>query len=573
MSDASITPSGRRIPDGVRTKRTRLACDRCRRRKIKCDLKLPECSACVRAATACQRTERVRHGGRHSQGYLETLEAEVDQLEMLAHGINLPNPTSDALSPFILSTSGGSASTPGTATGTFDWSTLGELGADTSHPQLAYDIVSMIRAAAAVENSHPYHSRHPSRLLLDTEKVPIRIPITPATQPYLNTYFEQVNYALPFLDEGAIRNEFHKTVSTSGSRGCLSPRLLMALALGARLSSLADHVTNYHSVGFYLTTMESLSFSNNASESLEMVQLLLLLTLYSMFTTSGGSTWHFMGLALQTCVKLGFHQDSRRLFHDAVSEQESAVFWSAYILDRCLSIALGRPFGLSDFDITVPPLPSTTNSSLPLLLRLALLTSKLHIAEDPATELGKLQEIQTLSAQAAQDSTFITAHLANNLLIFSLGPPYLKLDLSTIDSILIQAHSHIDYVYRASLSSTPLPWPLGYSAFHAFTLSVLGHSFKPISVSIPLPLAGQSATAGTIGPSETEMSVASLRALSQQFPSMADLADIASHLGGEGTWEANRVLKRLQGVPRAATRKLVHSVVLLRNMEDGVGVF
>ncbi|KAL4794280.1 fungal-specific transcription factor domain-containing protein [Aspergillus venezuelensis] len=551
MSDASASASaslsGRRIPDGLRTKRTRLACDRCRRRKIK--------------------------------GYLEQLESEVDQLEMLAKGINSGNSTNEAATPFILSTPGGSASTPGTAAGTFDWSTLGELGADTSHPQLAYDIVSMIRAAAAVENSHPYHSRHPSRLETDAERLPIRIPITPATQPYLDTYFEQIHYALPFLNEGAILNEFRKALSTSGSRPCQSPRLLVVLALGARLSSLTDQVTNYHSVGLYLMAMESLSMSNPAPESLEMVQLLLLLTLYSMFTTSGGSTWHFIGLTLQTCVKLGLHQDSRRLFHDTRGEQKMTAFWSTYILDRCVSVALGRPFGLSDFDITVPPPTSNTSSGLPLLQRLAALTSRLHVADNPLTEFETIQEIQTLGGQFAETSALIkdpsipdnistAAHLANHLVIFATGPPYLKLDFSTIDIILQQAHSHVAYVYRASRSSMPIPWLLGYSAFHAFTLSLLANNLKPIAASVPLLSFGHP-TAGTTNRCETEMAVSSLRALSQQFSSMGDLADIASQLGGEGSWDASQALSRLKHIPRAATRKLVYSVAVLRNIEEG----
>ncbi|OAL00603.1 hypothetical protein IQ06DRAFT_316705 [Phaeosphaeriaceae sp. SRC1lsM3a] len=88
------------------------------------------------------------------------------------------------------------------------------------------------------------------------------------------------------------------------------------------------------------------------------VRCLTALTIYSMFTTFGGSTWHLLGLTMTRCVSSGMHTSR---MSDLNSDEEEKrrrcrTFWTLYVLDTYLSSTLDRP---CDNDVMVsPPGPS-----------------------------------------------------------------------------------------------------------------------------------------------------------------------------------------------------------------------
>jgi hypothetical protein len=95
----------------------------------------------------------------------------------------------------------------------------------------------------------------------------------------------------------------------------------------------------------------------NHAGDLAVVQCLTSLTIYSLYTTYGGSSWHLLGLAMTRCISSGMHT-SRASDSNSDSEikrQNSRAFWTLYILDTYLSTTLDRPFCLNDSDIMVSP--------------------------------------------------------------------------------------------------------------------------------------------------------------------------------------------------------------------------
>lgn len=86
--------------------------------------------------------------------------------------------------------------------------------------------------------------------------------------------------------------------------------------------------------------------------------VLLLLAIHSLRAPKGPGAWTYVGLAMRLCIDLGLHRkrapshlqlnNSRAL---ADLEMRKRVFWTAYCLDRQVSIILGRPFAISDRDI------------------------------------------------------------------------------------------------------------------------------------------------------------------------------------------------------------------------------
>ena len=77
------------------------------------------------------------------------------------------------------------------------------------------------------------------------------------------------------------------------------------------------------------------------------LQFQLSLVIYSLYSSSGGSAWHFLGTAIRRLVSLGFFREPE--VHDHMSAEEIDMrrwlFWSAYILDRYAS----NPIDASEF--------------------------------------------------------------------------------------------------------------------------------------------------------------------------------------------------------------------------------
>lgn len=93
------------------------------------------------------------------------------------------------------------------------------------------------------------------------------------------------------------------------------------------------------------------------ANDVSIVRCLTALTIYSMFTTFGGSSWHLLGLTMTRCVSSGMHTSR---MSDLNSEEEEKrkrcrTFWTLYVLDTYLSTTLDRPFCLGDNDVMVSP--------------------------------------------------------------------------------------------------------------------------------------------------------------------------------------------------------------------------
>ena len=67
-----------------------------------------------------------------------------------------------------------------------------------------------------------------------------------------------------------------------------------------------------------------------------------------------------ISIAIKLCISLGLHRKAAPSRLHLAVQLDSRLFWSCYILDRELTIAVGRPPSISDHDIDVPVrLPNT----------------------------------------------------------------------------------------------------------------------------------------------------------------------------------------------------------------------
>lgn len=76
------------------------------------------------------------------------------------------------------------------------------------------------------------------------------------------------------------------------------------------------------------------------------LQAILLLVWYSLLNPDKGSIWFLVGLAVRTCVDLGYHNENNMSNEnlDALEmDMRRRLFWITYKMDRLLCQALGRP--------------------------------------------------------------------------------------------------------------------------------------------------------------------------------------------------------------------------------------
>jgi hypothetical protein len=277
--------------------------------------------------------------------FLESLEADVSRLEEEASKLS-KNATVDA-SRYTQDDDHPARQTrqmsrdmaispPAPSSTNFDWSSISEANYGAFHPRLAYGMNRMIHSALSVDNSFPFHSHLPNPLLPLIRNSSALRHTHPAMTIYLDTYFQSVHPCLPFLDEDSVRALLDHDNLEGPTH---SPLLLMALSIGAILSTPHGPVSKYHAIELFTSAIDSFT-SKPPADDFSILQFILLVAIFSLFNPVGGSTWHLVGLAIQILIALGLHQQRG---HEALQRNGSLhlgenAFWSAYILDRQVQV-------------------------------------------------------------------------------------------------------------------------------------------------------------------------------------------------------------------------------------------
>lgn len=126
-----------------------------------------------------------------------------------------------------------------------------------------------------------------------------------------------------------------------------------------------------------------------SADDIDCIQCLLLLCLYGADEPNAVNMWYTTGLAIRMAIGIDLHRaetiESMDLYH---AEMAKRVFWSIYVMDRSMSMTMGRPLGIQDADISTP---------LPLLLN----DAQLREPNAPASPEGNA------TAQLYDTSAFI----------------------------------------------------------------------------------------------------------------------------------------------------------------------
>lgn len=111
--------------------------------------------------------------------------------------------------------------------------------------------------------------------------------------------------------------------------------LHMACAIGISVSPTSTHLSLL-SASLHSAALGELPSIMRTESALEHIHCMIMLTIYSLYNSSGGSAWHLLGLAMKTCISLGLHREPNMNSSIGLTEANRRrwLFWAVYSFDR-----------------------------------------------------------------------------------------------------------------------------------------------------------------------------------------------------------------------------------------------
>lgn len=391
------------------TKRARYACERCRSRKQRCDGDGSggKCSKCERAGVECIIPEL--HAEQYSKALEEkvrVLEARIQELSNARVGDKRP---AEEMSSSPSSLEGSHTATTASNAGDYFGASRGEISNNLVNGQrpaasskskgdrngnmegALIKCAAFISVGSEAEPSYlgstsglplasvlqravwdqgvpefkedtrdditsPESSSKPQHAVIPPEELSLKL---------INTYLTKVHNRFPFLERDQLLDIHKSRLMQMSDKYSLRTRhlnrfiLLMVYAIGIRLLQMAGDEDSSHlsAEAFYTAAMESFPYILGVRDH-HSIQCTMLIVVYSLRSRSPADPgiWHLVGLAMRMCVELGMHRNMVcKTPADAFPVQmRRRIFWSVYFLERAISIALGRPYSISERDIDTP---------------------------------------------------------------------------------------------------------------------------------------------------------------------------------------------------------------------------
>ncbi|KAH7083977.1 fungal-specific transcription factor domain-containing protein [Paraphoma chrysanthemicola] len=197
---------------------------------------------------------------------------------------------------------------------------------------------------------------------------PFALPPEGETMLLIEKYFRTTGVLFPYINEA----EFFKTYRqlTSSNVRTVRRSWLGLLNIVLAMSTHASH-------GGEMTALERCNISDTffhramalcdkqirRGTSIEVVQLLLLMSQYLQGTERSIETWNVHGLAVKAAYQLGLHSpNALRRYAEPEREFRKRTWFGCVLLDRTLSMTFGRPPSIPE-DLIKIDLPSPTLAS------------------------------------------------------------------------------------------------------------------------------------------------------------------------------------------------------------------
>ncbi|KAL4935905.1 hypothetical protein BDV06DRAFT_217067 [Aspergillus oleicola] len=392
------------------------ACERCWKRKQKCDRRMPICTSCIEARAECSPRQIPLESSEYSSGlshaalpgYVASLKQRLQALEALSqHKRRRMVPedaTEDATPTADHEGSSGLDSSVQAAMGEIGFlsrSAMAEPRDGTGGFPRQLAMHEMLHAMLSLSGDSPAQARssdsHASQWNFLAGADPLQALKRETVAPFLSCFRDRVGMVYVQFNTKDLEDQCEAFFTDSNNRSSDALDLAqshrnfsvyLAIAIGILVSPLSARA-ELLSQSLHSAAIKLLPRVVQSGSCSSLIHCLLLLVVYSMHSPNGGSTWHLLGLAMKRCVAFGFHKEQEG--NSPLPEDERAkrrhLFWSLYYLDRTLCTVMDRPFGIQDEDISVsfPESPPTTEDGHVFqfhLLMYARLTSSIRDSEE-----------------------------------------------------------------------------------------------------------------------------------------------------------------------------------------------
>lgn len=367
------------------------ACDRCRSFKKKCSRTFPVCALCANAGQKCsysspiasveaqahQLRERIKWlsqyinenvlppGGDES---VEAVETGTDLVPILGGREGLPGGAAAAVRTGDASKQ--TSRLPGLATPATPPSEIHVSRDQPSIGQPSIDIHSNLASpldpgSVGATSSHLSYQGSTStdgsnkRRKISSQNVPSG----PTAIRFVDAYFRNVNRAYPFVNQAKVRRDLESLGTEGISRRHPDPGmtlLYLAMAIGCTTLERAGQIPCGTRRQFDISYSDIIQECLNG-DTIESIQILVLLALYSLFDPAGTSAYSIVGIAARQAMLFGLTRRApdEQTQDPVETELRHRLYWSIYVLDRMMAASQGLSVALIDENADVP-LPSLT---------------------------------------------------------------------------------------------------------------------------------------------------------------------------------------------------------------------
>ncbi|KAL4923711.1 transcription factor domain-containing protein [Aspergillus undulatus] len=387
--NVNTPPSIRRHRQGLT--RSAAACERCRRRKQKCDGRTPTCGPCQTVGVICVPSRRLildqantdcqcdllRNQLLSLQEQYDDIQLRFDQLqtekrsglENLAESMEFDTAVPDA-PPADTLPAVQCNGTPTLVRGPLRPRDSSDTNTDSSysgrilrptftpHPNFRDAYRSALSSAWNLWGDDAAMS-DASAANMASHNISVMVDINDATfYSLVDVFFERRSPYLPVLHRPSfVFDHFNHFLARSATSPITKFLVYMVCAIAAAEQSPTRQMNIDHRI-FFRQAIQDLHVVIRADD-FECIQCLLLLCMYGHNEPQSVNMWYTTSLALQLALGIDLHRkESLRGQTVVQAEMAKRVFWCVYVMSCSMSINMGRPLGIREDDITTPlPLP------------------------------------------------------------------------------------------------------------------------------------------------------------------------------------------------------------------------
>ncbi|APA14627.1 hypothetical protein sscle_13g093970 [Sclerotinia sclerotiorum 1980 UF-70] len=343
----------------LRVSRPVSACSRCRAAKVKCDGKLPACSACEksgRASECSSANDQFAKGKERS--YVASLESRVEKLEkrlayarlrkasVAMHDLDTPTELPDRKDSLATIR----AVIHGKAARKREAADVNELVSD-------FGFLSVHATTRDFESSTTNMTF--ARLILSAanhDELPeprsLQLPPRHAATKLIQYYLDNIFALYPIVSETALFNALDKIYPGNSQRVTDFENWMfyMVLAISSTAQSRSYLDSKYEEgvswAGRALAYADHVLMPGHVSQ----IQALVLFVQYAMLDPAHFDSWQLMGFTCRAIVDLGFHQDppGEQQPDRKALDMRRRIFYCVYSLDRSISMVHARAFSFTD---------------------------------------------------------------------------------------------------------------------------------------------------------------------------------------------------------------------------------